>query len=120
MSTLDELNGVAGENSLEENPLATNLLSVLSSEVKSPLLLKDLHLYEPAIRARLENEFNDEDLNNKIKEDILEMDEWLSSADVEDEVWKIVLDKTMQGMILTAVNPDDVSHPDSLIFENVD
>jgi hypothetical protein len=26
----------------------------------------------------------------------------------------------MQGMILTAVNPDDVSHPDSLIFENVD
>lgn len=107
----------------EKNNLTSSLLTALASEVTSPLLLRDLHLYEAAIRNNLKKEYgniDEDELSAKVKEDILEMDEWLFPFNIDANVWKIVLEKTIEGFILTNVDPDDVSHPDSLTFENVD
>ena len=95
------------------------LVQLLTSKVRSPLLLRDLHLYEAAIRANIREDFfkpNEGDLDAKVTADILAMDEWLTSAGVGEEVWSIVLEKTQAGYVLTSVDPDNVPHPDSLIF----
>lgn len=104
-----------------KNDISSWLLETLISQVKSLLLLRDFWLYEAAIRKNLKNNHIDQDvLDIKVKEDILEMDEWLFSFDIEDDVWKIVLGKTMEWYILTSVDPDDVSRPNFLTFENMD
>ena len=79
--------------------ISLSLLNILSSKIQSSLMKRDLKKYEPAIRANIKKDFvfpADEDLDGNIKEDILEMDEWLFSADVDESVWQVVLDKTKE------------------------
>ena len=99
------------------------LVKLLSEKIESPLLLKDLHAYEKAIRNIFVNEFvcaeGCEDLNPRIQQDILEMDTWLSSSSVDEDVWKLVLENTEGGLILIRVEPEGVSRPDALVFEDI-
>jgi len=124
MNTLEnsEIFDEQNENSFEWNEVGENLFQILLSQVNSPLLLRDLNLYESGIRKIIEKEYPDiasNELDIKIKEDILEMNEWLVSAKVEENVWEIVLIKTLKGMKLISVDPDNVSYPDSLTFLDV-
>jgi hypothetical protein len=98
MVGMDRL-GVADEESKvsDNTTLASDLLGTLSSEVDSPLLLRDLQIYAKAIRNTLRKEnpsISEEELDDLVKEDIQEMDEWLFSYNVDGEVWDVVLEKT--------------------------
>ena len=108
---------------VEGNEITWNILETLSLEVQSSLLKRDIELYVSAMEDNIREEFvkiDNEDLNIKVKESILEMDEWLFSAGVSDYVWQIVLKQTEEWFVLTGISPDRFSSPNSLTFMDID
>ncbi|MDR2191190.1 MAG: hypothetical protein LBP53_08785 [Candidatus Peribacteria bacterium] len=96
------------------------LLKELSTEIEY-MSSAELRKYEEAIRRFYTQEHSENssiEINEKVKNDVLEMEERLQNNTIDRKIWEVILNHTVDGWRLIEAQPEDA--PTSLQFDKPD